>query len=67
MNSEHSGGPTIDDWANATLHLTKRTPDNPENSIYELRKRMVINGVEHYQFVWLNQSQLRSIGIEHGL
>lgn len=67
MSSDRPAGPTLRDWANASLHLTKYESSNPEDTIYEIRKRMVINGVEHIQFVVVNQLQLRSVGIEHGL
>ena len=60
-------GPSPRDWANANLTLAKHETADPEKTIYELRKTLVVNGVQHVQFVWLNQQQLRSIGIEHGL
>jgi hypothetical protein len=61
-----SVGPSAREWANASLHVTK--VENPQQeTIYEFRKELVVNGVSHIQFLWLNQSQLRSVGIEHGL
>lgn len=60
-------GPTARDWANATVRVTKVATANPEETIYELRKTLVVNGVQHVQFVWVNQQQLRGIGIDHGL
>lgn len=67
MSPDQPPGPTRRDWANTSLHLTKYETSNPEEAVYEIRKRMVINGVEHIQFVFVNQQQLRSISIEHGL
>lgn len=67
MSSDLPVGPTLHDWANASLQLTKFETANPEEAIYEIRKSMVINGVEHVQFVVVNQQQLRSVSIEHGL
>jgi hypothetical protein len=65
MNSESSVGPSAADWANASLHVTKL--GTGEAAIYQFRKELVINGVQHLQFVWVNQLQLRSVSIEHGL
>jgi hypothetical protein len=67
MNVDVPVGPSARDWANAELKLAKVLAANPEETIYELRKVLVINGVRHVQFVWVNQQQLRSIGIDHGL
>lgn len=67
MSAEMPVGPSARDWANAPLSLTKIESSDPEETIYELRKIVVINNVPHVQFVWLNQRQLRSIGIDHGL
>jgi len=67
MSANHAAGPSIRDWANATLHLTKHEDGNPEETVYEIKKRLVLNGVEYVQYVCLNQKQLRSIGIDHGL
>jgi len=59
-------GPSARDWANANLHVTK--VENPQHeTIYEFKKELVVNGVSHVQFIWLNQMQLRSVGIDHGL
>jgi hypothetical protein len=67
MSSDQPAGPSVRDWANATLHLKKIETDKLEEAIYELQKRLVINGVEHIQFAWVNQMQLRSVAIDHGL
>jgi hypothetical protein len=66
MGSEGSVGPSARDWANASLHVTK-IENQTEETIYEFRKELIINGVRHLQFVWLNQMQLRSVGIDQGL
>ena len=60
-------GPSPRDWANAGLTLKKVESAEPEETIYEVRKTLVVNGVRHVQYVWLNQQQLRGIGIDHGL
>ena len=68
MNENIPVGPSAQDWAHAGLHVTKIAfPDEPERTIYELRKILVVNGVQHLQFIWLNQQQLRGVGIDHGL
>ena len=67
MNPDVPPGLSARDWANAGLHLTKLEGGDPEDAIDEIRKVAVVNGVEHVQFVWLNQQQLRGIGIDHGL
>lgn len=67
MNIDQPAGPTIRDWANAGLHLTKVDTGKPEEALYELKKCLVVNGVEHIQLVWLDQKQLRSISLDHGL
>lgn len=66
MDIQNPAGPTAFEWANHSIQVKKIEHSGTE-AIYELRKEMVINGVLHRQFVWLNQSQLRSIGIDHGL
>ncbi len=66
MDTDKPAGPTVRDWAEATLKVTKvERAGSPQ--IFELRKQMVVNGVLHEQFVWLTHSQLRSVGIDHGL
>lgn len=67
MDPNQPVGPSARDWANASLHLRKIETGKPEETIFEFKKRLIVNGVEHIQFVWLNQLQLRSIAIEHGL
>lgn len=67
MNRIQSPGPTNQDWANADLLVTKVENSKPAETIYELKKRLIVNGVEHVQYVWLNQMQLRSISLDHGL
>lgn len=69
MNSpdEAPVGPTAKDWADAGLLVRKVESEKPEETIYEFRKTMVVNGVPHIQFVWINQQQLRGVGIDHGL
>lgn len=59
-------GPSALDWANAKLHVTK-IENAQHETIYEFRKELIVNGVPQLQFVWLNQLQLRSVGIDHGL
>jgi hypothetical protein len=54
------------DWAAAPLKV-KKCESGSEETVYEFRKEMIVNGILHVQFVWLNQSQLRSVGIDHGL
>ena len=67
MSQPHvPSGPTAEDWADAKLSVTKIETSN-RMAIYELRKVLVINGVTHIQFVWVNQLQLRSVGIDFGL
>ncbi|MFO0863088.1 MAG: hypothetical protein U0744_00240 [Gemmataceae bacterium] len=65
--SEMPVGPSARDWANAPLKVTKVEANNPEEAIYEFRKELVINGVQHQQFAWVNQQQLRIVAIDHGL
>jgi hypothetical protein len=66
MGGEVPVGPSARDWANASLQVTK--VEHPEQgTMFELRKELVIHGVRHLQFIWLNQLQLRSVGIDHGL
>lgn len=60
-------GPSLREWSDASLKLTKLEGDDPEQAIYELRKTLVVNGVPHVQYVWLNQQQLRGVGIDYGL
>jgi hypothetical protein len=66
MDFAQPAGPSVRDWAEATLKVTKVEREGSPQ-IFELRKQMVINGVLHVQFVWLTHSQLRSVGIDHGL
>ncbi|MDZ4819217.1 MAG: hypothetical protein SGJ20_09620 [Planctomycetota bacterium] len=75
-NSDDSDGPgedprpvdsLIEAWANAPLGLTKWEPNDGGPALYGLRKEMIVDGVREVQMVWINQAQLRSIGIEHGL
>lgn len=66
MNTDQPPGPSVRDWANASLKVVK-VERVGEEAIYEFRKELVINGVTHIQFVWLNQLQLRGVGIDHGL
>jgi hypothetical protein len=67
MNLNQPPGPSIQDWSNASLHVTKCEPAGAGEPIFELRKELVVNGVLNVQFIWLTRLQLRSIGIDHGL
>lgn len=67
MSDEQPAGPSNRDWANAGLQLHRLENKDPAETIYGIEKRMVINGVEHVQYVWLNQLQLRAISLDHGL
>lgn len=49
------------------MQLHRLENKDPAETIYGIEKRMVINGVEHVQYVWLNQLQLRAISLDHGL
>jgi hypothetical protein len=60
-------GPTARDWADATLHVAKVENGEGRPPIFELRKKLIVNGETQIQFVWLNHAQLRSVGIDHGL
>jgi hypothetical protein len=67
MQPDQSPGPSLEEWAHANMTVVKIAKPDGGDAIYQLRKEMVINDVKHVQFVWLNQSQLRAIGIDHGL
>ncbi len=67
MNINQPAGPSVRDWADAGLHVTKLENAEIGGPLYELKKQLVFNGVVHIQSVWLNQSQLRAVGIDHGL
>jgi hypothetical protein len=56
MSSDQTAGLSKREWADAPLTLTKIETAEPEEAIYELRKMVVINGVPHVQYVWLNQA-----------
>lgn len=60
-------GPSPQDWAHANITVSEYKTDSEAETIYELRKTLVINDVTHIQHVWLNKNQLRTIGINHGL
>lgn len=67
MNSPSASGPSNRDWANANLTLDKVEFADDGETIFQLRKEMVINGVVHVQYVWMNRLQLRSVAIDHAL
>ena len=67
MDLNQPAGPSVLDWANAGLKLTKVEPADGSGTIFEIRKEMVVNGVVHVQYVWLTLLQLRQLGIDHGL
>ncbi|MBL8815480.1 MAG: hypothetical protein JNL58_05585 [Planctomyces sp.] len=67
MSFEQPPGPSLHDWAHAPLQLVEITGPEGSESIFELRKEMVVNGVRHLQFVVLTRLQLREIGINHAL
>ena len=67
MKSDQPTGVSVRDWANASVRMTKHETKNPEETVYEFKKHLVVNGVDHFQWLCLNQLQLRSIGIDHGL
>lgn len=67
MSFEQHPGPSLHDWAHASLQLVTITGPEGNEPIFELRKEMVINGVQHIQFVVLTRLQLREIGISHAL
>lgn len=67
MDINQPAGPSVLDWANANLKLTKVELADGSGTIFEVRKEMVVNGVLHVQYAWLTLLQLRTIGIDHGL
>ena len=64
MNTDQPVGPSAQDWADAPLHVTEVKGQDGGQRIFRLQKQLVINGVPHIQFVWLNHAQLRSVGID---
>ena len=65
--SDLSVGPSPRDWANANITVSEYKTAEDQETLYELRKTLVVNGVTHIQHVWLNQLQFRKISINHGL
>jgi hypothetical protein len=64
MNAGQFDSPTAQDWADASLHVTELVNPAGGQRIFRLQKQMVVNGVMHVQFVWLNHGQLKSVGID---
>ncbi len=67
MNSPSASGPSNRDWANAKLSVEKVENTVNGETIFQFRKEMVINGVLHVQYIWVNRLQLRGVAIDHAL